>query len=104
MNRHSRSAPGTEARDHSGKPQFFADLPALFETRLWRTATRGKRGEAITLLREVLGDKRAAASAVVVIPEESVTPEAPAEMPETPEESGTGGEPGADVEPEGRLS
>ena len=79
-----------------GTPRFVADLGALFETRLRRMAARGAREDAI---------------AAAVIPDEPVTPEtlAPAEMPGTPEEGETGGdperghEPGTDDEPQGSL-
>ena len=95
------SAPGRAG----GKPRFIADLGALFETRLRRMAARGRREDAIALLREVLDDKRADAIAAAVIPEEA----APAETPGTPEEGGAGEdpgrshEPGSDDEPQGSL-
>ena len=95
------SAPGWSG----GKPRFIADLSALFETRLRRMAARGRREDAIALLREVLDDKRADAIAAAVIPEEA----APAETPGTPEEGGAGEdpgrghEPGSDDEPQGSL-
>ena len=94
-----------------GTPRFVADLGALFETRLRRMAARGRREDAIALLREAVGEQRAEAIAAAVIPDEPVTPEtlAPAEMPGTPEEGETGGdperghEPGTDDEPQGSL-
>ena len=61
------SAPGRSG----GTPRFIADLGALFETRLRRMAARGRREDAIALLREVLDDKRAEAIAAAVIPEET---------------------------------
>ena len=94
-----------------GTPRFVADLGALFETRLRRMAARGRREDAIALLREVLDDKRADAIATAVIPEEAAPAEtlAPVETPQTPDERaagedpGQGHEPGTDDEPQGSL-
>ena len=106
--------PGPVSGQAGGKPpQFVAELRALFEGRLRRMAARGKREDAVLLLREVLGDERAGAIAAAVIPGTPVTPETPApaekhEMADTPE-SATGGEPapdprpGTDAEPQGSL-
>ena len=97
--------PGPVPGRSGGTPRFVADLGALFETRLRRMAARGRREDAIALLREVLDDKRADAIAAAVIPEEA----APAETPGTPEEGGAGEdpgrshEPGSDDEPQGSL-
>ena len=100
------AAPRTVPGQAGGKPpQFIAGLRALFERRLRRMAAQGGREEAMDLLREVFGDERAGAIAAAVIPEEPVAPEtpAPAEILETPEESGSGEELEPDPDPQGVL-
>ena len=93
--------PGTDPGQAGGTPQITENLRALFETRLRRMAAQGRREEAVVLLREVLGEERTEAIVAAVNPEEPVAPETPtpAEIIETPEESGTGVEPEPDSEP-----
>ncbi|MDE0278385.1 MAG: hypothetical protein OYH76_21015 [Defluviicoccus sp.] len=89
-------------------PQFVADLRELFERRLRRMAARGRREEAMSLLREAVGEERAEAIAAAVIPEASTMTETPV-PPEKPEEGATGEQPGpdprpgTDAEPQGSL-
>ena len=79
-------------------PRFVADLRELFERRLRRMAARGRREEAMSLLREAVGEERAEAIAAAVIPEASTMTETPV-PPEKPEEGATCEQPGPDPEP-----
>ena len=79
-------------------PRFVAELRELFETRLRGMAARGRREEAMSLLREAVGEERAEAIAAAVIPEASTMTETPV-PPEKPEESGAGEQPGPEPQP-----
>ena len=68
-------AVGEHARS-LGAEGLAGDLGALFEARLRGMARRGRRGEALTLLRRVFGDEAAEVVAAAFIPD------APAEAPE----------------------
>ena len=74
----------TAARDmHAGASSILA-MRALLERRLRAMACDGRRGQAVELLRRVLGEERAAIVAAAVLPEE------PPKSPDRPTEAATG--------------
>ncbi len=98
----SRAMAAAAGDMHAGG-EVSADLAgamrALLEMRLRAMAGDGRRGQAVELLRRVLGDERAAIVAAAVLPETEETPESP-DRPAGPE-SGKGragtGAPQADL-------